>query len=318
MRRMTIRKMNRTTLALTLFMVLALFGAMALRFDPPAAGAQGAGTTILVNSTVQEATAANFNGLTNGNCTLGEAILSANADSDIGGCVRTGSGNPFTLALSQATYTLTAIHHYEYGPAGLPPIASRIVIEGNGAIIERNANAPRFRLLYVSGGLSYDAGTQQGLPEGNLTLRDVTLRGGLAKGGDSGDGGGAGMGAGGAIFNQGSLQLERVTLTENQALGGSAGVLGNFVYGGGGIGQDAQGFLGAGGFGGPPLGLGGAGGLGNLLPGYGGGGGGFLPGAGGGNADISVGNGGGQGGLGGHGYGSNRGDGGGGSDLEGL
>ena len=40
------------------------------------------------------------------------------------------------------TYTLTAVDNYWYGPNGLPPIASEITIEGNGATIARSATAP--------------------------------------------------------------------------------------------------------------------------------------------------------------------------------
>ena len=55
---------------------------------------------------------------------------------------------------------------------------------------------------------------------GRLTLRDVTLADGLAKGGDSFLGGG-GAGMGGAIFSQGTVLIERSTLTGNVARGGS-------------------------------------------------------------------------------------------------
>ena len=53
--------------------VFLLAGLMPL--NSPAAVAA---TTITVNSPGQEATAANLNGTTNNNCTLGEAILAAN------------------------------------------------------------------------------------------------------------------------------------------------------------------------------------------------------------------------------------------------
>jgi hypothetical protein len=56
---------------------------------------------------------------------------------------------------------------------------------------------------------------------GSLTLSDLTLESGLAKGGDA-DLGGGGLGTGGAIFNQGAMSLSRVTLLDNEALGGSS------------------------------------------------------------------------------------------------
>ena len=55
---------------------------------------------------------------------------------------------------------------------------------------------------------------------GNLTLRNLELNGGLARGGNAGAGGGGGAGMGGAIFNQGTLLLDGVTATANTAQGG--------------------------------------------------------------------------------------------------
>ena len=73
---------------------------------------------------------------------------------------------------------------------------------------------------------------------GDLTLRDLTLRGGLGQGGDAIVGGGGGAGMGGAIFNQGEVTLERVTITNSTARGGNGGS-GSGVGPGGGIGSDA-------------------------------------------------------------------------------
>ena len=49
------------------------------------------------------------------------------------------------------------------GSNGLPPITSTITISGKGATIERDLNAPDFRIFFV--------GTS-----GNLTLNQVTVR----------------------------------------------------------------------------------------------------------------------------------------------
>jgi hypothetical protein len=138
------------------------------------------------------------------------------------------------------------------------------------------------------------------------------------------------MGAGGAVFNQGTLLLERVTLVNNTARGGSSGVGVELRGGGGGIGQDAPSSGGGGGgFGGPFAGAGGVGGSGCNCPdggGHGGGGGGFRPGDDGAAGAFSGGGaGGGAGLLGGRGgaglqSGGPSGDGGGGgdgSDLDG-
>ncbi len=229
-----------------------------------------------------------------------------------------GKGMANTINLvGCATYTLSMPDNFEYGPNGLPPIASTITIEGNGGTIQRDPAAQKLRLFYVSGGLSFNTDTSAGLPAGSLTLHDLTLKGGLAKGGDASIGGG-GMGAGGAIFNQGTLALNAVTLTGNTAKGGSASVVGG-GSGGGGIGEDAPTNGNGGGFGGTPLGVGGTGGTGDSSGG-GGGGGGFLPGSNGGNAfgGGNGGNGGGLGLLGGDGGGDSivaRGDGGGGGSC---
>jgi hypothetical protein len=218
---------------------------------------------------------------------------------------------PDTIALAAGcVYTLTAVDNYWYGPNGLPAITSTIAIEGNGATILRDGSAPaaedRLRFFYVAGWPT------DFVPTGTLTLRNLTLRGGLAKGGDSGAGGG-GAGMGGAVFNQGILHLEGVTLVDNTAQGGSSDV-GGLGGGGGGMGSDAVGGNG-GGFGGPVSPAGSSGGSGGKFYDGGGGGGGFGGsehgydasgydgGAGGGVASGLGGRGGGSGGSGGNGSG---------------
>ncbi|MCY2947731.1 MAG: hypothetical protein NTZ71_06090, partial [Planctomycetota bacterium] len=72
-------------------------------------------------------------------------------------------------------------------------------------------------------------------PTGNLQLNDLTIFGGRIQGGSGGmgstgttgdidgTGGGGGAGLGGAIYNQGTLTIERVTFIDNQAKGGEGG-----------------------------------------------------------------------------------------------
>jgi len=214
-------------------------------------------------------------------------------------------GQSNTINLTASVYDLTTVNNYWYGPNGLPAISSNLTIHGNGATIQRDTASitPDFRLFYVSGGLE--------LPAGSLTMDDLTLKGGLAKGGDSNQGGG-GLGAGGAIFNQGTLALTGVTLANNEAVGGSSGITtdGN---GGGGMGGDSPvsdsagntgdgGGFGGGLAGGPFGGLGGGG----ITGGGGGGGGGFVTGVNGGDGGTGVS--GKAGGLGG--FGTGDGDGG--------
>jgi predicted outer membrane repeat protein len=151
-----------------------------------------------------------------------------------------------TINLTKSNYDFTQVNNNWYGPDALPPIQSKVTINGNGATLQRDPSLPQttagaMRFFYVSGGIPTE------LPLGTLTLKNLTLTNGLAKGGES-DLGGAGMGAGGAIFNQGNLTLNGVTLTGNAAMGGNTGLL-DRIGNGGGIGQDASSEAG-GGFGG--------------------------------------------------------------------
>jgi hypothetical protein len=92
--------------------------------------------------------------------------------------------------LAGGAYSFSSPDNWEYGPNALPPITSKIIIWGNGAVLDSTA-AVRLRFFYISGGLSYDSSTLQGLDRGSLTLQN-----GKQKGGDSEIGGaGACMGA---------------------------------------------------------------------------------------------------------------------------
>jgi hypothetical protein len=181
------------------------------------------------------------------------------------------------------TYTLTTVDNHWYGPDGLPPIASEIAIEGNGATIAREGSVP-FRLFFVGADPENPKTLGYVSPgPGKLTLRDVTLRGGEARGGDS-RGGGGGAGMGGAIFSQGTVTIDSSTLTGNSAQGGSAHyqLAGT---GGGGMGESSPlGGEAGGGFG-PGVFGGGTGGTGGQDAG-GGGGAGFAVGENGGDADC--------------------------------
>ncbi len=196
---------------------------------------------------------------------------------------------PDTLRLApDCLYTLNTVNNNWYGPNGLPAISSTITIEGNGATIQRFAMAPKFRFFFVGADPARSATANYTSPgAGNLTLHELTLTGGLARGG-SASAGGAGAGLGGAIFNQGRLTLDAVTVTQNEARGGDiVGRLAGTVdfRGGGGIGEDVSGFngggFGSGSFGGATGGAGGEAAIG--AAGGGGGGGGFIAADNGGN-----------------------------------
>jgi len=173
------------------------------------------------------------------------------------------------------TYALTAVNNYWYGPNGLPPIASDIAIEGDGSTITRLSSAPSFRLFFVGASPSIPSTAGYVSPgPGVLMLRDMTLSGGLVKGGAGREGGG-GAGMGGAVFSQGTVNIDASTLTVNEAEGGPTAGMSTGTYGGGGMGE-SSGFSG-GGFGGGPLG-GPSGGEGGPNGGGGGGGAGFAEG----------------------------------------
>jgi hypothetical protein len=202
-----------------------------------------------------------------------------------------------------------------FGINALPPIASEITIEGNGATLIRQASQGSFRFFFVGADPARPETLDYVTPgPGKLTIRDLTLKDGRARGGGS-FGGGAGAGLGGAIFNMGTTRIERSTLTGNTALGGAGdGSFGSDASGGGIAltGNSGNG----GGMGSLDGQFGAAGGAGGVDVGGGGGGAGFkvdesggnptanLPGDGGGPDTGTGGTGGGQTAFGGDGAGS--------------
>lgn len=101
------------------------------------------------------------------------------------------------------------------------PIASALTIDGAGKNIIFSGQQ-KTRLFNVAAG-------------GNLTLKNLTLQSAWAiapNGGDGSGGGAGGMGGsayGGAIYNQGTLTVERVRFTDNRAVGGNGGT-GSYGY----------------------------------------------------------------------------------------
>jgi hypothetical protein len=206
------------------------------------------------------------------------------------------------------TYTLEAMHNGWFGANALPPITSDITIEGNGATLLRGEFGQRMRFFFIGAPPTSSFVTPGA---GSLRLRNVTLTGGLIRGGGSSSSG-AGAGMGGAIFNMGTLTAEGTTFAGNTATGGASGAT-SPDNGGGGMLTDSIGMITtrAGGMTdvdtfGPGGGLGGAGG--------GGGGGGLRDNETGGDGTTGGGKGGGnRSGTGGFGGGLNPGMGGDGS-----
>lgn len=144
------------------------------------------------------------------------AATAAELIADINAANLTPEADTIALAAG-AKFTLSAVNNSTHGPTGLPQIAageSQTII-GSGAVLQRSslAGVPAFRLFDVSA-------------DGSLTLQNLSLLGGLAQG------------QGGAVFNQGALTLESVTIQSNAAVGldGYAG-----SYWAGGTGGDGQG-----------------------------------------------------------------------------
>lgn len=212
--------------------------------------------------------AAACSGTTGDVTSLKQAITQANTTPAIADTIQLGRN---------CVYTLTRPDNNWYGPNGLPPIASEITIEGNGATIERSRFSRfDFRLFFVGADPTSPGTKDYASPgRGLLRLRAVTLAGGLARGGAASAGGG-GAGMGGAIFSQGIVSIRQSTLVGNGAVGGASSFNDYpFSRGGGGIGTDAAtdgtnegGGFGVGSF---PVTSSGSGGT----SGFGGGGGGF-------------------------------------------
>lgn len=153
-------------------------------------------STIVVTTTVQSPGG-------EGDCTLGEAIEAANGDIAVDGCVA-GSGDD-TIELPAGTYTLMepapCVPYIYTCTNGLPAVRTNLTISGAGAektIVERDENAPAFRILYTGGS--------------RVLLRGFTVRGGT----DTNTGPFVG---GGGIGNEGNLALEDMAVGENYGVG---------------------------------------------------------------------------------------------------
>ena len=214
----------------------------------------------------------------------------------------------FDPALNGQTITLTHVGDRTFGASALLVANGVLTMDGGTSAVTISQNV--VESLTDSARIFYVAGS------GDLTLKNLTVSGGRARGGDgsgANNGGGGAAGLGGAVVNAGTLNLVQSTFTNNLALGGSANA-GGSGGGGGGLGGSNNGVTG-----GPPNGGGGFGGGGSnpgqTSGGFGGGGaagtfaipsgnGGFGGGKGvGGNAPRVSGFGAGSGGYGGSGAG---------------
>ena len=142
----------------------------------------------------------NPNIASDGQCSLIEAIINANNDAATHPDCPAGSGADTIVLPANSNITLSNTTGVtQYGATiGLPLITSRITIEGNGATVARQANAPVFRLMSVD-------------YPGDLTLQNMTLTGGSSV-------------YGGAVSNSATLTIKNCTISGNTSSSGGGGV----------------------------------------------------------------------------------------------
>ncbi len=166
----------------------------------------------------------NFDGICDdgsGNCTLRAALQEANGASSLDTIL-------FDLsAIGTDTIKIDSM---------LPVLDSNMIIQGPGQNALALSGQNLHRLFFVK--------------NGTITISDLSLVHGRAKGGNGGGGAGGGMGAGGAmLLHEGQtgtivLTINNVTFDGNEAIGGD----GNGGSGGGGGGLGGNGGNGGGGF----------------------------------------------------------------------
>jgi len=157
-------------------------------------------------------------------CTLANAILAANADTDTGGCTGSGGYGADVITLD-ADVTLTAAdttnsNLFGGAYAGLPKISGSLTIQaGAGRVIQRDpsygcaaSDAHSFRLLQID-----DASTK------TITLQGLELRHGCAAPDDAS----SATASGGAIFegDKTTLNVTDCVFEDNQVWGSGLGSL---------------------------------------------------------------------------------------------
>lgn len=133
-----------------------------------------------------------------GTCSLIDAIQVANGTAVDSDCGAGDSGSDTIVLAGGATYNLPISNNNTDGENGLPSIISTIVIDGNGAIINRSG-ITNFRVFHIAAG-------------GSLTLNDVQVSGGQS------------TSSGGGIFSQGTLAINRSTIHSNTSSGNGGGI----------------------------------------------------------------------------------------------
>lgn len=228
-------------------------GALGLSLLTPLGGLQAQAASVITVTT----TAVGVNE-SDGKCSLVEAIYAANFDASmaikatpsdvfISTECAAGSGADTIVLPAGAVFTTSSIVddlHNPMGPTATPIVFTPIVIEGNGARIERSG--PTLMRAFAVGSASIDinpGGTSAIVSgTGDLTVRNLHVKGFVAQGGDGGIGGGGGLGAGGAIYvRDAALAVDSSTFEANGAQGGNGGGGANVGGGGGGGGLSGNG-----------------------------------------------------------------------------
>ncbi|MCB9135401.1 MAG: right-handed parallel beta-helix repeat-containing protein [Anaerolineales bacterium] len=148
-------------------------------------------------------------------CTLRDAMTTANSGVNTGGCLLVGSGLPITISLdATGPYTLTnsAGTYPPFSGNGLPYVTTQMVIEGNGQKIVKKSQVPPppFRIFFVA-------------PEGHLILRNLTVQNGQTGGYHLAD-------AGGGILNMGYLELQNTSVISNSSESAPGGGIMNLMW----------------------------------------------------------------------------------------
>jgi hypothetical protein len=177
-------------------------------------------------------TTSNPNIAADGQCSLIEAIVNANNDAATHPDCAAGSGADTIVLPANANLILSAAYGNANRSYGLPRITSRITIEGNGATIARQGNAPPFTLVAVSdsGDLTLQSVTLSGGSQGVANLGALTIANSIITG-NTGNGvsnyyrrtltvaSSTISGNASGIFNLGTLGIDNSTISDNRGSG---------------------------------------------------------------------------------------------------
>lgn len=173
-------------------LVLLVFGLGIFQTSDIYAAPGAIGFSITVNTTTDE-----YDAVANANCSLREAITTANTDVNFGGCTRVSSGSPpdDIILQASATYTLTRTGSDDTNINGDLDITETVTIQGNNATVNGNGTTTSDRVIDILSG------------SGVVNISGVTIKNGKQGG------------VGGGIRNAATLHLSNCTITNNQTLG---------------------------------------------------------------------------------------------------